>query len=357
LQRLTIKTLMPSKLSEIPALRDHLTQLQALGYTTLDELANAANIVPGRLSTYLGTDAVALINSLQVPVEAPSPQEAAILAQATYSLGVALDRIPRSVEAWDSVYAATVGAAAAPTPAPPTSTNFVSDFLPIKDQGERGTCVSYASVAALEQYHFTKTNARVAYSEQFMYWDCKQHDGNPNSEGTWLGIAFPLLKNDGCCLATTWPYVKTKIPGNESQAPAPANAGTQASGYRIPGYNKLAPTSVTSIKTELLRRRAVSFSIPVYNSWYLNAAVQLSGNIIMPTPGEAATGGHAMCIAGYTESADDALVGGGRFIIRNSWNSQWGIRFKLPNGTPQPGYGTIPYAYISHYCSEAYSIA
>jgi hypothetical protein len=348
---------MPSKLSEIPALQDHLTQLHALGYATLDEFANAANIIPKQLSAYLGADAVALINSLRIPVEAPSPREAAILSQATYSLGVALDRIPRSVVAWDSVYAAAIRAAAAPPPAAlPTSTNFVSDFLPIKDQGERGTCVAYASGAALEQYQFTNTGAKVAYSEQFTYWNCKQNDGNPNSVGTWLGVAFPLLKKDGCCLATTWPYVGTIIPGNESQAPPPANAGTQASGFRIPGFNNLAPTSVTSIKAELLRRRAVSFTIPVYNSWYLSAAVRLSGNIIMPTPGEAVTGGHAMCIVGYTDSTEDALVGGGRFIIRNSWNSQWGMRFKLPNGTPQPGYGTIPYAYISHDCIEAYSI-
>src|ERR1700693_5666188 len=122
---------MPSKLSEIPALQDHLTQLKALGYATLDEFANAANIIPQQLSAYLGADAVALINSLRIPVEAPSPREAAILSQATYSLGVALDRIPRSLVAWDSVYAAAIRAAAAPPPAAlPTSTNFVSDFLP-----------------------------------------------------------------------------------------------------------------------------------------------------------------------------------------------------------------------------------
>jgi hypothetical protein len=76
---------MPSKISLIPALRNYVTQLQALGYTTVDELANSANIVPERLSAYLGVDAVALVNSLQVSVEAPSPQEAAILAQATFS--------------------------------------------------------------------------------------------------------------------------------------------------------------------------------------------------------------------------------------------------------------------------------
>ena len=148
-----------------------------------------------------------------------------------HSLGVALDRIPRSVEAFDSVYAAAAGTAAAPAPTPPTS-NFASDFLPIKDQGERGACVSFASVAALEQYHFTKTNAKTPFSEQFMYWNCKQHDGNPNAEGTCLGIAFPLLKNDGCCLATTWPYVKNKY--SPKRKPSSASRKRWHGGQRLP---------------------------------------------------------------------------------------------------------------------------
>jgi C1A family cysteine protease len=49
----------------------------------------------------------------------------------------------------------------------------------------------------------------------------------------------------------------------------------------------------------------------------------------MPGLHEAVLGGHAVLCVGY----DDATQ---RFIVRNSWGSNWG----------QAGYFTIPYAYL-----------
>jgi hypothetical protein len=77
-------------------------------------------------------------------------------------------------------------------------------------------------------------------------------------------------------------------------------------------------------------------------------AVQLSGQITMPLPGENMVGGHAMVLVGYQD--DDSVPGGGFFILRNSWGKLWGVNCKYG-----AGYGTIPYKYISKYCWEAYT--
>ena len=55
----------------------------------------------------------------------------------------------------------------------------------IRDQGQRGTCVAFASMAYLE-YHLAAESARIPRrSEQFFYWACKEVDGVP-TEGTTL---------------------------------------------------------------------------------------------------------------------------------------------------------------------------
>jgi C1A family cysteine protease len=79
--------------------------------------------------------------------------------------------------------------------------------------------------------------------------------------------------------------------------------------------------------------------------------VVYTGDITMPIPGEVRVGGHAMCIVGCIDLPDRHEIGGGRFILRNSWDAKWGI--SSPYGT---GYGSIPYAYIARFGTEAYSV-
>jgi C1A family cysteine protease len=96
----------------------------------------------------------------------------------------------------------------------------------------------------------------------------------------------------------------------------------------------------------------VAFSIPVYHSWTLNPEVQKTGDIVLPIPNEDDHNeGHAMCLVGYEDLPGDTDTGGGRFLVRNSWESYWATESKLGIG-----YGTIPYSYIAKFGSEAYSI-
>lgn len=59
-----------------------------------------------------------------------------------------------------------------------------------------------------------------------------------------------------------------------------------------------------------------------------------------------------MCLVGYEDLAQEEELGGGKFILRNSWGTTtWAYQSAY-----SPGYGTIPYAYIARYGQEAYSI-
>jgi len=159
------------------------------------------------------------------------------------------------------------------------------------------------------------------------------------------------LFTDGCCLEQTWPYNPVPTPANIGQCPPPAGAADEAARFRIPGPNALDPKSVAGIKAELVRGRCVAIAVPFYDSVWLADEIRRSGDIGLPVPGDTADGGHAVCLVGYEDLLDEPEIGGGRFIVRNSWNGQWGTA--CPYGV---GYGTIPYAYVTTYGREAYSI-
>jgi Papain family cysteine protease len=330
------------RIEEVPELTAHVTALKALGYRSKEEVLGVARAAGPALSSYLGTDAASLLTALEPQGGAP----AAVTVHRRHPLGVQLDSIPAPKFAFSLPMAAV-----APVALPPSVDLFV-DMPPPLDQGDRSTCVAFAALAVVENRD-THANAYQQMSEQFLYWLCKQNDSIPTLPGTYLAVAFPQLQSYGCCLDATWNYVAQVVVGNESQGPPPATAAADAATHRISAFNQLSPTSVADIKRELANGHCVAFSIPVFNSWYLNPVVESTGDIMNPLPGETVVGGHAMAIFGYQDTAvpeADPGLGGGHFLIRNSW-SNWGGA-----SAHGAGYGTIPYSYLARLGKEAYSL-
>ena len=332
-----------TRIDEVPELSPYSVRLKSLGYRTTDQVVGSAQAAGDLLAGYLGIDRQTLVSLTARIPQRPKPRGIGAVPARKRTLGVLLARIPRPRRA---LLMSTV--AAAPLP---SKINLIGEMQPVRDQAERGTCVAHAATAAAEHY-WRSQQKTLDLSRQFLYWDCKQHDGDPNEEGTWVGVAMPQLKSDGCCLEATWPYVPTAIPGNESQDPPPAAAVAEAASYKIPAFHQLSPTSILDIKSELATGRCVAFSIPVFDSWYQNDEVTRTGEIVNPIPNEQENGGHAMCFVGYEDVADEPDLGGGKFYLRNSWNGYWATESVLGIS----GYGTIPYSYIARFGSEAYSI-
>lgn len=337
---------MPETLiTEVNALEPYLDRLKNLGYRTTGQLAGSVKTSAPLLAAYLG---VGIDDLEKLAGELPNRGAAAAAAPVNANrrmLGVRLERIPRRSARRAFAMSAGLG------PPTPPQVNLIAEMQAVRDQGNRLSCVGFASTESAQ--HYWRTQGRgVTLSPQFMYWDCKQHDGDPNDGGTWIAVAMAQMQSDGCCQEATWPYVSNPIPGNESQDPPPAGALADAANFRIPGFRALAPTSVPDIKSELAQDRTVAFTIPVFNSWYQNDEVTRTGEIVNPIPNEANVGGHAMCFVGYQDLPDQPELGGGKFYLQNSWDAEWATQSVL--GTT--GYGTIPYSYIAQYCEEAYSI-
>jgi C1A family cysteine protease len=329
--------------------------LQQLGYETVEEAFGVLRVANRELAKQFGIDVSAAqefaMTLRGAATAAVSPEEERLIGAACFSLGVALNRIPYTAEV-PATPTLALGAAAVAPAALPATVNMVTEMTPVRDQARRGTCVAHAALAAYE--HFLKKNDHddPDLAEQFLYWACKEHDGAPQAEGTWLRIAFQRLYEDGVCLEATWPYNPQPIPGNEGEGPPPAGAVLAAMDYRIANFVALGARAVGDIKQVLASGRCVAFSVPVYNTLMKNPQAMKTGKIPNPVPGEWPVGGHAMCFVGYVDESRTPGLGGGRFILKNSWDGYFG--YASPYG---PGYGTIPYAYIARLGAEAFALA
>lgn len=332
---------MSTAIKDIPELQPYVAALGALGYRNTDQLVGAGRGAAPQLATYLQmhqADLALLLNNLP---QHPTPVGLGI---AHHRLGGRIDMVPLRINVAMSM----------PTNVDrplPQATNLIDTLRPVRHQMNRGTCVAQAATAIAEQYWLRKNGTPVDLSRQFLYWNCKRHDGIPQEEGTWISVAMPLLKDEGCPLEGIWPYNPNDVAGNEGQDPPPAGAIKSALEFAVHGFQQLSPTAVHDIKAVLASGRAVAFSIPVFNSWYLNSEVQRTGDIVNPIPTEVAIGGHAMCFVGYDDRPADFALGGGVFIVRNSWGQTWGTE-----SIAGVGYGSIPYSYISRFGMEAFSI-
>ena len=221
----------------------------------------------------------------------------------------------------------------------------------VRSQGNRPTSVAFSACALREALLHSGNDKVGSLSPQFLYWKCKERDGEPKEEGTRIGIALEVLREFGIPPGRMWRYSPSPDPtGNEGQGP-PAKESTlmsKATSYKINRYIRLRSRDARALRAVLDAENAIGFAVNTFAAWDYPTTV-LSGEIPLPLPGENTDGGQAIVLAGYEDNP--ALPGGGAFIFQNSWGAGWGTHNRYG-----AGYGTLSYAYVALYGLEAYSI-
>jgi hypothetical protein len=209
----------------------------------------------------------------------------------------------------------------------PKQIDYTGQMSPVRDQGDEGTCVGFATTVGMKEYQ-EKIDYRqlVQLSPRFLYSECKKIDGDPISEGTTIRAAMKVLKGKGVCRESFWPYAPHQTTKQKKGAPLDARK------FRVIAYARII--SLYELKTILATKGPPVIGIEVYQGMMETK----TGIIPLPKKFETPLGGHAICPVGYDDSKK--LV-----KFKNSWSAAWGRK----------GYGFLPYAYIERYMMDAWS--
>ncbi len=180
----------------------------------------------------------------------------------------------------------------------------VAGCPPIKDQKNCGACWAFATIAPLECNILYKDGRNINLSEQWLIscnkdsWDCL---------GGWW--AYKYLINPGAVLESDCPYRGGVAPCGENYFYP----------YRIKSWDfvhtEYAVAPIDKIKQAVMDYGPVSTAIYVGNAFRA-----YTGGIFNINESGTDYVNHGVTIVGWDDN-----IGGGCWIIRNSWGSDWGI--------------------------------
>jgi C1A family cysteine protease len=193
----------------------------------------------------------------------------------------------------------------------------------VEDQGQLGSCTANALAGAIE---FLECKDKVPFqdfSRLFIYYNERALEHTINSDsGAMIRDGIKTLAKQGVCSEKTWPYVVSKFKAK----PRPV-CYKEALEHQITSYHRIL--SLDQMRACLAEGFPFIFGFTVYES-FDTQAVARTGIVNMPKRNEQVLGGHAVLAVGYDHSKQ-------RFIVRNSWGTDWGMK----------GYFTMPYKYLS----------
>ncbi len=194
----------------------------------------------------------------------------------------------------------------------PASVDWVAKgaVTPVKDQGQCGSCWSFATTGALEGAYFNKYGTLVSFSEQQLV-DCDNFKNGGKDHGCNGGLmdnAFAwIMQNNGLCKESSYPYVSgsTKTAGI-------CQTCDEVWGSRPSKIVDVTPNSDSAMMTALSQQpvavaiEADQREFQLYKSGVFTATCGTSLD-------------HGVLVVGYgTEGANDY------YKIKNSWGAGWG---------------------------------
>ena len=195
---------------------------------------------------------------------------------------------------------------------------------PVYNQFQINSCTANAIAAAMEFDDIKRGFKDVTTpSRLFVYYNERALEGTTGKDvGGQIRDGIKAVSSRGACPEAIWPYLNADVLLKPSAA-----SYSKARRYKAVSYQRISH-NLDHLRCCLASGYPFVFGIKVFTS-FEGTAVKKTGKLNMPRRGEKTIGLHAVLAAGY----DDAIR---RFIVRNSWGKEWGLR----------GYFTIPYEYL-----------
>lgn len=211
----------------------------------------------------------------------------------------------------------------------------------VDDQRDKPWCVAFGVCNAIEYQRKVKgLGVPVGgFSKAYLYARCKQLDGIPGEDGTYVKTALWVALNEGLlpdylCPTDEW-LERDDLP------PITAEMRAMAAKYRIKGFSRLQDTqgyvSLHQIKQAISSGGYVVIASIVDMDW-------LDGDDILDKPEGEALGGHCTYLYDYDDMRKRVELFGMDGLM-NSWGRKWGregrcdmsyayARSRYEDGTP-----------------------
>jgi len=204
----------------------------------------------------------------------------------------------------------------------PSLVDLRSQDSPIEDQGDLGSCTSFAAGAAFRFDMRKQGLTDYVPSHLFEYYNARARNSKGQDIGATIKAAIKAINTYGICPEGEWPYNIS----NFASKP-PKKCYDDALQDRAIKYQSVAQ-NITVMKNCVAQELPFVIGISVYES-FESQQVATTGIVPLPKNNEQLLGGHALMVVGYRDS--DL-----HFIVRNSWGSSFG----------DGGYVYLPYAYL-----------
>ncbi|OQA90307.1 MAG: Papain family cysteine protease [Elusimicrobia bacterium ADurb.Bin231] len=203
---------------------------------------------------------------------------------------------------------------------------------PVGDQGNQGSCASWAigyyykSYQEAKDQNWSLTTANHQFSPAFLY---NQINGGTDS-GSTLYDNINILVNKGCASLRLMPYDDTDLTtwptAATSQSALPYRAKDMAFFFIT---NGIGDNVIDAMKQHLNNGDIFVLAIPVYENFFDSNNTFYAGcNYFYNEVSGKLAGGHAVTIVGYDDNVSSCAAGGcsvkGGFKMRNSWGTAWG---------------------------------
>lgn len=194
---------------------------------------------------------------------------------------------------------------------------------PVRDQGDRPTCVAFAVSAA----HEWRIGDQVVRSAEDAMWAAHQVAEVPGREETTVSWALEGLRRHAHATEQAWPYSAPRWPDGR-----PAPALELANRRPLPSWRDLGTAPYADVTGQLAVGHPVVLTLAVVPAaWYHG------GDTIDAEPGVKTPGNHAVLAVGSLGDPE-------RLIVKNSWGPGWG----------DGGYGLVTRRYYDHYALRAH---
>lgn len=194
----------------------------------------------------------------------------------------------------------------------------------VEDQGPLGSCTGNAIAGGLELLDVKKRDGVFTdISRLFIYYQERVYEGTVREDsGAYIRDGIKAVRKVGAAAESVWPYAVNRFAMKPS-----AEAYADAAKRKFQSYERI--TTLGGMLNCLASGLPFTFGFAVYSD-FMSDRVARTGYVKMPARSETMEGGHAVLAVGYSRASN-------RFICRNSWGREWGLK----------GYFTIPFDYLA----------